>query len=352
MKGLLLMNLGSTAAPTPTATGSYLKEFLMDPLVIDIPWLWRWILVHIIIVPRRKHKSAHAYQQVWLPEGSPLVVNSMKYKEKVRQSLEGQWTVQMAMRYGMPSIADALQIFREKKIEELFILPLYPQFADSSTRTALLKVQEELDRLNWKPAVIKSLSYFYDNPGFIRASVRLLEHAYNNYSPDHLLFSFHGLPERHLTLRRDLSAHCLKQENCCAKIGEQNKLCYRAQCFASTRYFIDSWSGPPPPYSVAFQSRLGRAQWIQPSIEEELERLAQSGVRRLLVACPSFVSDGLETLEEIQIRMKEYFLEHGGQDLRLVPSLNDSPDWVAALSEILSSEAWEEFPRCLDRLKG
>lgn len=351
-KGLLLINLGTPSAAEPKAVGRYLREFLMDPLVIDVPALIRWFFVNVIIVPRRRYKSAHAYRQIWRPEGSPLLLHSLALLKALSREMGSGWLVKLGMRYGEPSIRQVLFEFQQGGIRELYILPLYPQFADSSTTTGLLKVQEELRGLQWNPETIKCLPHFFWFSGFIRATTKIMKLEKDNFRPDHLLFSYHGLPERHLTKRQDLKRVCNFDEKCCANLRQDNWLCYRAQCFETTRLLLKELGHPTEQSSIAFQSRLGRAKWIDPSLEVELKRLAEKGVKRLLVTCPSFVSDCLETLEEIGIRTRELFRSLGGEELKLVPCLNSDPIWVESFRELMETDNWLEFPRALELLQS
>lgn len=348
----MLLNLGTTEAPEPKETGVYLREFLMDPLVLDIPSFWRWFLVNIIIVPRRKIASARAYKKIWLREGSPLLFYSQQLVGSLTQHLQGKFLVILGMRYGKPSIRQALEELKNAGVESMYILPLYPQFADSSTRTALLKVRDELSSLNWSPQIAKCLPHFFWFSGYSKAFAESIDDLNKEFCADHILFSYHGLPQRHLSQRRDLRNVCRFDGQCCGEWSSRNALCYRAQCFDTTRRIVQLLDIDPNRSSTAFQSRLGRAKWILPSIEDELSRLARAGVKRLLVSCPSFVTDCLETLEEVGVRMKDLFMELGGEDLLLVPSLNSQEVWVKTLPEVLESNLWKDFPEILDDLKA
>lgn len=340
-RGVLFVNLGTTAAPTPEATGRYLREFLNDPWVIDLPNPWRWLLVNWLIVPRRRHHSAENYRSIWLKEGSPLLVHSRRWRSEVQRCLDNQWVVSLGMRYGEPSIREALLELRAQGAEELYVLPLYPQFADSSTTTALEKVRTSLSEIAWRPRTVKSLPFFFDQPAFIESEAWLIQQALENFAADHLVLSYHGLPESHLRRRGEVASACRFDDSCCAQWGKSNRLCYRAQCLATTRLIVAALQAPALPASTAFQSRLGRSRWIGPSLVDEIDRLARAGRRRLLVACPSFVVDCLETLEEVGARAREHFLSQGGEDLRLVPSLNSSAAWVRSVPSLLNSDQWQ-----------
>ena len=337
-KGVLFINLGTTAAPEPGPTGTYLREFLNDPYVIDIPNPMRWILVNWIIVPRRKAKSAAAYRAIWSKEGSPLLVHSRQFVEGMKRLVSDQWKMELGMRYGSPSIRQGLESLRDKGVEELYLLPLYPQFADSSTTTALVKAVDELKRIGWNPARTQYLGHFFWHPAFIRSLAQRVRASMNLFSTDHLLLSYHGLPERHLEKRSDLS--CGFDSQCCAAWSPRNRLCYRAQCFATSRALLEELNWPAKQASTVFQSRLGKAKWIGPDLESELARLVEQGVKRVLVACPSFVTDCLETLEEIGIRARATFRQMGGEDLHLVDGLNSQPYWIGAAATLLESDQW------------
>ncbi len=327
--GVLLINLGTPNAPTREAVGRYLREFLMDGFVIDVPKPLRWFLVNVMIVPRRKIKSAKAYQKVQLPAGSPLLVYTRALAEKVTQQLakDERYVVEYAMRYGNPSIASALARLCSPDISPIIVLPLYPQYAESSYETALVETKRAAqesgcaDRLSFFPP-------FYDRPEFISAFARRIAEANENGRPDHLVFSFHSLPERHLQRLDATGHHCLVKADCCGQISAVNRNCYRAQCFSTARQIAAQLGLKDEDYTVSFQSRLGRAKWIGPTTEVVLRELAQRGVRRVSVSCPSFVADCLETVEEMGIRGRQTFIDAGGEDLQLIPSLNADQFWV------------------------
>lgn len=332
--GVLLINLGTPGAPTPEAVGSYLREFLMDGFVIDVPKPLRWFLVNVMIVPRRKGQSARAYQKVQLPEGSPLLVYTRALAEQVaaRFAADNGYVVGYAMRYGNPSIASSLAKLHAQDVSRIIALPLYPQYAESSYETAVVetkRVAHELgytDRLSFFPP-------FYDRPEFIAAFARRIAEDCEQQSPEHIVFSFHSLPERHLKRLDPSREHCLVKSNCCDEIRAVNKNCYRAQCIFTARAIAEQLGLKEDSYTVSFQSRLGRAKWIGPTTENVLRELAQRGVKRIAVSCPSFVADCLETVEEMGIRGRETFIRAGGQELRLIPSLNADPAWVEAVTD-------------------
>ena len=330
--GVLLINLGTPDAPTPEAVGRYLREFLMDGFVIDTPALLRWFLVNVLIVPRRKYQSAAAYQKVQLPAGSPLLVHTRALTQKVADELGNAYVVEFGMRYGNPSIRSALAKLRDETVDRILVLPLYPQYAESSFETAVVETKQSARELNCEGR-LTFLPPFYDRPGFINAFALRIGQALNEQDSEHIVFSFHGLPERHVTKLHP--QHCLVAANCCEQTGDVNRNCYRAQSFATARAIARQLGLNDQDYTVSFQSRLGRAKWIAPPTEEVLRDLAHRGKQRILVTCPSFVADCLETVEEIAIRGRATFIAAGGAELQLVPSLNAEPAWVAAVAAMI-----------------
>ena len=332
--GVLLINLGTPDAPTPEAVGRYLRQFLMDGFVIDVPKPLRWFLVNVMIVPRRKGQSAKAYQKVQLPEGSPLRVYTRELAEKVaaRLAVEGDcFVVEYAMRYGNPSIESSLARLRSQDVSRLIVMPMYPQYAESSYRTAVEETRQRAgelglaDRLSFFPV-------FYDRPDFINAYAGRVRETVQAWPVAHFVFSFHSLPVRHLQKLDATQAHCLIKSDCCDAISAVNQKCYRAQCIFTARAIARELGLKDDGYSISFQSRLGRAEWLGPQTEEVLRKLAQAGCKRVAVACPSFVADCLETVEEIGIRARDNFIQAGGEELRLIPSLNSEPAWVETVA--------------------
>ncbi len=327
---LLLVNLGSPASTEVADVRSYLNQFLMDPYVVDLPWPLRRLLVSLILI-KRPAASAHAYASIWWEEGSPLVVLS----KRLQEAMKAQWSqgpVELAMRYGEPSIETVLQRLAAQGIKQVTLAPLYPQFADSTTTTVIEEARRVV-REHKLPIHFSILPPFYEQPEYLEA---LADSArpYLEQDFDHLLLSFHGLPERHLR-KLDPSKHCLKGPDCCMSAPpEVLASCYRAQCMRSAHAFAQRMGLRPEQWSVSFQSRLGRDKWIEPYTESRLEELAGQGVKKLLVMCPAFVADCIETLEEIGDRGREQFIEAGGESLQLVPCLNDHPSWVAALKTL------------------
>lgn len=323
--GVLLVNLGSPDSPSVPDVRRYLREFLMDGRVLDAPWPVRFFVVNACILPSRPRQSAEAYRKIWTAEGSPLVVMGRKVQSLLQQRLDVP--VGLTMRYQNPSIPSAIIELQQQSVRDLLVIPLFPHYAMSSFETAVERVKEVAGRL--APEMeLKMAPPYYDEANYIKALVSSAA-AELECPFDHLLFSFHGLPERHLRKADPTCNHCLKVENCCEIPSIAHQTCYRAQCFATVRAFVRrAWV---PSYSVAFQSRLGKDPWLSPHTEDELVRLATIGVKRLCVICPAFVADCLETLEEIGMRGREIFLAAGGQEYRLISCLNDHPLWIDAL---------------------
>ncbi|MEE8557886.1 MAG: ferrochelatase [Myxococcota bacterium] len=328
--GVLLLNLGTPDSPSVSDVRRYLREFLSDPRVIDIPALFRWLLLRLFVLPFRPRRSARAYRSIWTTDGSPLLVHSRALRNAVAESLGGDYVVRLGMRYGSPSIEKAQEELIVEGVDSIIAFPLFPQFAESSTGSAVRKVLDLAMRPGHLPALV-TLSPFYDHPGFIAAVAEVMREDLVGFTPDHVVVSFHGLPERQVRRSDPHGTHCLVVDNCCAAVGPANRDCYRAHCFATARALAEALELSRDLYTVSFQSRFGRTPWIGPPTDRVLQTLAFRGVRRVAVVCPSFVADCLETLEEIGIRGRETFRAAGGQDLRLVRSINAHPRWVAAV---------------------
>lgn len=334
--GVLVVNLGTPDAPTAGDVRRYLAEFLADPRVLDIHPVARWMLLHGVILRTRPAQSAAAYRKIWTEAGSPLRVHGDALVSSLRGELDAE--VVLAMRYGTPSITAGLAALDAAGCERIVLVPLYPHYASSSTGSTLERVHREMAG-RWNAPALTVVPPFYDAPAFIDALVAVGRPEHADFTPDHVLFSYHGLPERHMRKGDVSGRHCLETPDCCAQIVAENRWCYRAQCFATTRAVVASLGLTEGTWTVGFQSRLGRTPWITPYTDELLIQLAAQGVRRLLVYCPAFVADCLETLEEIGIRALESFQEAGGEDLRLVPGLNATPRWVAALAHLIRQQA-------------
>jgi ferrochelatase len=329
---LLLVNLGSPASTEVADVRRYLDQFLMDPYVVDLPWPLRRLLVSLILL-RRPEQSAHAYGSIWWEEGSPLIVLSRRLQER----MTAQWNsgpVELAMRYGEPSIEAALRRLAGQGVKTVTLAPLYPQFADSTTTTAVAEARRVIaaDGLALEMHVLPP---FYDRPEYLDALVESTREPLAG-GFDHLLLSFHGLPERHIRKRvKPLDPqHDLHATSSAGVRDDVLALCYRSQCLRTAEAFAARAGLRPEQWSVSFQSRLGRDKWIEPYTDARLDQLAAQGVKKLRVMCPAFVADCIETLEEIGIRGREQFIAAGGEELVLVPCLNDHPAWVAALGEM------------------
>jgi ferrochelatase len=336
--GVLLVNLGTPDSPSVADVRRYLREFLMDPRVIDIPYALRWLLVHVLILPARPARSARAYASVWRKEGSPLLAEERLLERAVAQTLGDRWAVELAMRYGSPSIAGALEAIMKKDVDRIVVVPLFPQYASASTGSAIAKVFDLTGSREHVPG-LRIVGEFYEDAGFVNAFARVAEPRLAEFRPDHVLFSYHGLPERQIRKCDPTGAHCLASSACCDRIGPANRHCYRAQCFATTRALAAALRLDPASHSIAFQSRLGRTPWIKPYTDLVLPELRKTGKKRLAIMCPAFVADCLETVEEIGIRARAQWLELGGEDLLLVPSLNAHPAWIEALCTMIREAA-------------
>lgn len=317
--GILLINLGTPSAADVVSVRRYLNEFLSDPKVIDIANPWRTLLVRGLIVPLRAKKSAHAYQQIWTEIGSPLMVNSLALKNTLQHDLGSGYVVSLGMNYGQPSIQDA---FHElNACEKIIVLPLFPQYSFAVTESILEKVKECTN------APVEIIKDFFDHPAFIHAMSAQIQHTLNTKQPEYLLFSYHGLPMRQLYKTSGNICHgCI--ENACPKINTQNRYCYRAQCYDTSILITQQLSLGNTKTLTCFQSRLGRLQWTQPYTEIILQQLAAQGIKRIAITCPSFVTDCLETLEEIGIRAQNTWKKLGGSELTLIPALNENAHYL------------------------
>lgn len=333
-RGLLLINLGTPDAPTTPAVRRYLREFLSDGRVMDLPPLGRWLLLNLVILPFRPARSAEAYRKIWTERGSPLLAHGLDLLREVRAALEPELLVELAMRYGRPSIAEALERLRARGVQELTVLPLYPLNAASTTSSSLDRVYE-LVRRTWEVLPLRVVPPFFTDEGYLDALVEVTGPAIEQGRCEHVLFSFHGVPERHVRRSDPTERHCMASgESCCARLSGENRGCYRAQAFHLAGVVARRLGLGPEKWTVSFQSRLGRTKWVGPYTDAVVPDLARRGVRRLAVVSPSFVADCLETLEEIGIRARESFLAAGGEELVLAPSLNVHPRWVQAVVEM------------------
>jgi len=330
-KGVLLVNLGSPDSPSVPDVRRYLNEFLMDGRVIDEPWLMRRFVVGMILINRPK-ETAHAYQKVWTKDGSPLIAISKNVVKKLQPRVK--LPIELAMRYQNPSIPDAMRKLAGQGIDDLLLIPLFPQYAMSSFETAVERVREVAFKIAPKMRITVQLP-FYKEPDYIAALVMSAE-EYLSKGYDYILFSYHGLPERQIKKSDPTGCHCLAKENCCEVASPAHATCYRAQCFQTTAAFVQNTGVPAGKYSVSFQSRLGKDPWLKPYTDLELERLAKQGVKKLLVMCPAFVSECLETIEEIGMRGRDTFLQAGGKEFAQIPCLNEHPLWIEALEGMIA----------------
>jgi len=332
--GLILVNTGSPDAPEVPETRAYLRQFLSDPRVIDINPLARWLLVNCIVLPTRPKRSAAAYRSVWTDRGSPLIVNSEDFCEGLQNQLPG-FEVRIAMAYGKPSVPDVLDELLETGAPRVVVAPMFPQYASATVGSVLELVYKTLgESMNVAP--VSALPPFFETPEFLDAWAAVASPQLDAFKPDHVLLSYHGLPERQIRKSDPTANHCLATPDCCEHFRSKNPNCYRAQCFATTRGLVERLGLQADDYTVAFQSRLGRDPWLAPATDETLVRLAKEGVKRLAIVSPAFVADCIETLEELGIEGRKSFLESGGEDLQLVTSLNAHPAWVQAFAAIIA----------------
>jgi ferrochelatase len=333
VRGIILVNVGTPDEPTVPAVRRYLAEFLGDPSVIDLPAPARWLLLNLVILPFRPKKSTHAYQAVWTPQGSPLMVHSKAQVAALQAALPGAH-VALAMRYGNPSLEAALAELQGKGCTHITIVPMYPQYASATTGTTV-EAWHKLLGAQVQPPATSIVPAFYDQPGFLEAVAERIKAAAS--SADHVLFSYHGLPVRQV--RRFCGGNgcggCEGGSAPCPPISAQNAHCYRAQCFATTAALVARAGLAVEHTSTAFQSRLKGDTWLHPFTDEAVTALAQKGVKRLAVACPSFVADCLETIEEIGMRAAESFKAAGGESFTLIPAVNDSPRFITTLAETI-----------------
>lgn len=329
-RAILLMNLGSPDSTSVKDVRKYLNEFLMDGRVIDIPFIARALLVRGIIVPFRAPKSAEAYRTIWTNEGSPLIVLTKELQQALQQQVEEP--VAIAMRYGNPSPKQAYDELLQNNpdLKEILIVPLYPHYAMSSYETALVQAQEEYEAGNY-PFRISFIKPFYNEENYLNALATSMQ-PWLEKDYDHILFSYHGIPERHLRKTGGSNGcNCMKITNCCEVNTVAHATCYRHQVFTTTRLVAEKLGLPQDKYSISFQSRLGKG-WLEPFTDIRLEQMPKEGIKKLLIICPAFISDCLETLEEIAERGKETFLEAGGESYEMIPCLNTHPMWVETLA--------------------
>jgi protoporphyrin/coproporphyrin ferrochelatase len=333
--GILLLNLGTPDSPSTADVRKYLREFLCDKRVIDIPWLQRQLLVNCVIAPFRAPKSAAQYKQIWTKEGSPLLIHSRNLAVKLQQKMGGNYVVELGMRYQSPPVSQALdKLLKSEGVGKIIIVPLYPQYSASATSSSVEKVIELLSKKDVIPPFLFT-GPFYDNLLFIEAFTSIWKKQYNMEDYDYFLFSYHGLPERHImTASAEKNMKC-SLGTCCDNSASQNYFCYRASCFHTTRLLADALQLKKGTYSASFQSRLGKDPWIKPYTDHTIIEKAKAGIKKMLVFSPAFVADCLETIYEVKVEYARLFKEHGGETLDLAESLNDNDEWVAALEKIV-----------------
>ena len=328
MKGLLMINLGSPDSTSVKDVKKYLDEFLMDERVIGKSYWFRWFLVKVIILNTRPKKSAKAYKKIWWKEGSPLIVLSRRLFDKVLKLVK--FPVALAMRYGSISIINGLKELDEKGVKNVTVLPLYPHYAMSSYETVVEKVKDEV-KTNFPHLKIKTVKPFYKEKNYIDLLCNKIKATIDKIDYDHILFSYHGIPISHLKISDPTNSHCYKVKNCCSVHSKAHEFCYKHQVIETTEAVINKLKIDKNKYSNAFQSRLPNEAWLKPYTDDELVRLAKEGKKRLVIVTPAFVTDCLETLEEIAMEGKEEFLEAGGESYHYVPCLNDDDDWATLI---------------------
>jgi ferrochelatase len=332
-KGILLVNLGTPDSPATADVRKYLDQFLMDERVIDIHPIKRNLLVRGIIVPFRSPKSAKLYKEIWTEEGSPLLIYGNSVRDKIAERLGNDYHVELAMRYQSPSIPDALERLKQAKVDSIKVVPLFPQYASASTGSVHQLVMEIVSRWQAIPA-LSFVNSYHDHDGMIKVFADNAR-KYLDQQWDHILFSYHGIPERQMKKADVSGSHCLQVKDCCRTMTENNKFCYSAQSYDTTRLLVKELGLEEGKYTLCFQSRLGSDPWMQPYTSDVLKDLAAKGVKRILVLCPAFVADCLETLYEITFEYQEEFEKLGGEKVQLVESLNDNPKWIDALEDII-----------------
>lgn len=330
MKGVLLVNLGSPDSTDPKDVKKYLDEFLMDPRVIDVPFWLRSFIVRGIILNTRPKKSAEAYAKIWWEEGSPLIVLSERLQDKIQA--QNEIPIGLAMRYGSMSIKKGIQELVDKGVDDILLIPLYPQFAMATTETIVV-LANELQEQYFNHVKITSLPAFYHKEEYINVLSKSIQKNIENLDYEHLLFSYHGVPERHIRKSDVTKSHCKIDGSCCNSPSKAHEFCYRHQCYKTTQEVAKKLNLKEGTYSTSFQSRLGFDPWLQPYTDRTIERLGLEGTKKMAIVTPAFVSDCLETLEEIAMEGAELFYEVGGKEFTTIPCLNDNDDWVAILSQ-------------------
>jgi len=334
--GVLLINLGTPDSPSVPDVRKYLRQFLMDGRVIDIPLIPRFLLVNGIIAPFRAPRSAKVYKSVWMEEGSPLKVYGHKLEKLVQQELGDNFIVRLGMRYQSPSITSGMEELRKANVSQIIAVPLFPQYA-SATNGSVFEIITEIVK-SWQTIPALTLTGpFFNQDFFIDPIVEQIRSANVSGKFDQILFTYHGLPERHIR-KGDTSGKCFTTD-CCANFGDHNQLCYRAQCFQTTKIITEKLGLKEGSFTTSFQSRLGRDPWIKPYTDKVISAWPQKGIKSVLALSPSFVSDCLETTEEIGEEYKELFEKSGGENWELMPCLNDNANWAAGLSRWIAEQS-------------
>lgn len=332
--GVLLINLGTPDSPSVGDVRSYLSQFLNDPRVIDIPWLLRKLLVNLVIVPFRAPKSAKVYKELWTDKGSPLLYYSERAKDLLQSELGSGYDVHLAMRYKNPSIPTVLEEMRKLNYSRIVVLPMFPQYASASTGSAIEEVMRVMSKW-WVIPEVRLISQYFDHPTYIDAFVARGK-QYDIASYDHVLFSYHGLPERQLD--KVYTSGACRDRDCEHEITEENQFCYKATCYATTRLLAQRLGIAAEKYTVCFQSRLDEG-WVKPYSDEVIRELGKKGMKKLLVFSPAFTADCLETIIEIGEEYQELFHEHGGEKVQLVESLNEHPLWIKCMKELVTANS-------------
>lgn len=327
------MNLGTPDSPQTKDVRKYLREFLMDKRVIDIPFFSRWALVNLIIAPFRAPKSAVVYRKLWRERGSPLLFYGEDLKAALQEKLAGEAVIELAMRYQSPSVEDGLSKLMSHRISKLIILPLFPQYASATTGSVNDKCMEIIRQWQVIPETL-FIDKFFNHPGFIKALADVAKPFLNRENYDFFVFSYHGVPERQI-LKASVNGYCRFDNDCCGSFHEKNEFCYRAQCFENSRLLSTALNIPGDRYAVTFQSRLGKDPWVKPYTDDFLKQLAAKGHKKVLAFSPAFVADCLETTIEVGEEFRHMFLEAGGEKWDLVESLNTHPSWVDFVAQFL-----------------
>ena len=332
-RGVLMMNIGTPDAPTTDSVRTYLREFLLDPDVIDIPAPLRHLLVRGIILRTRPKKIAPRYESIWMQEGSPLRVYTQRMTYALEASLEDV-RCEVGMRYGNPSIRTGLQKLKDSGVDELLLAPLFPHHAQATTESSLKHAYKQLKAMDWNPSIVE-LPHFPSDPAFIEPLAESIQPHLTDGA--HLLFSYHGLPISHVKRADSSGKHCQKVDNCCSIGVEGNSMCYAHHCMLTTLSVVGALGVGEDDWSISYQSRLGPAKWLQPSTTKTVESLAENGKTKVVIVSPAFLADGLETLEELDIEIREHFVEHGGKELTVVNCLNDDPKWIQGLGNLVEN---------------